>query len=64
MNSGDEPNRTINSIAFYNEDVFGLDKMYRPTTEKLAYRNNRINLIFAHYNNFGELGDHSGDNYY
>ena len=29
MNSGDEPNRTINSIAFYNEDVFGLDKMYR-----------------------------------
>ena len=67
MNSGDEPNRTIEGITFYNNDgigIFGLERMYRPTTSKLAYGNNRINLIFAHYNYFGDLGGHWGDSYY
>ena len=68
MNSGDQPNRTIEGVTFYNNDgvgIFGLERMYRPTTAKLAYGNNRINLIFAHYNYFdSDNGGHSGDTYY
>ena len=35
--------------------------MYRPTNAKLNYGNNRIFLIFAHYNWFGSDGGHTGD---
>ena len=67
MDNGADPTTTKDAIVFYNSNndfIYGLNAMYKPTNAKLAYGNDRINLIFAHYNHFGADGGHTGDTYY
>jgi hypothetical protein len=67
MNNGNDPSKTVDALVFYNskgEPLFGTDKMYNPHNGKLAYGHGRLNLIFAHYNNFDGNGGHTGDTYY
>ena len=66
MNNGDKPTKTKDALVFYDskgEPLFGIDKMYNPHNGKLAYGRGKLNLIFAHYNNFNGEG-HTGDTYY
>ena len=68
MNNGVSPNTTKDAIVFYKSDgttpLFGLNAMHKPSNAKLAFGNNRINLIFAHYSYFEDDGAHTGDTYY
>ena len=45
----------------YKPGAFGMFNMYDPSNAKLNYGNDRIFLIFAHYNWFGSDGGHTGD---
>ena len=67
MNNGAGiPTTTKEAIVFYNQNgqpLFGLNAMYNPNNGKLAYGNKKLNLIFAHYNKFEDMG-HTGDTYY
>ena len=66
MNNGEQPKTAKNAWIFYDssgEPLFGIDKMYNPHNGKLAYGLGRLNLVFAHYNNF-DGGGHTGDTYY
>jgi len=66
MNNGEQPKTAKKALIFYDssgEPLFGIDKMYNPHNGKLAYGLGRLNLIFAHYNNFDGEG-HTGDTYY
>ena len=67
MNNGDQPTSTRDALVFYDlngKALFGIDKMFNPHNGKLAYGQGKLNLIFAHYNNFDESGGHTGDSYY
>ncbi len=67
MNNGEVPTTVNEAIIFYQENgtaLFGTDLMFEPDNGKLAYGRGRLNLIFAHFNNFGEKGCHTGDTYY
>ena len=41
--------------------VYGMRFMFRPDNGKLTYSRGRIFLIFCHYNNFLQSGNHTGD---
>ena len=67
MNNGKEGVERTDAISFHDSSgaaFYGLGYMYEPENGKLAYGRGNLNLIFAHYNNFGEDGGHTGDTYY
>ena len=49
------------SSQIYKSGAFGMYNMYSPSNAKLNYGNERIFLIFAHYNWFSSNGGHTGD---
>ena len=67
MNNGEGGVERNDSLIFYTSagsPLYGSAYMYNPHNGKLAYGRDRVNLIFAHYNYFGENGGHTGDSYY
>ncbi len=68
MNNGGELPTVLNeALVFYDSTgtaLFGTNLMFEPENGKLAFGRGRLNIIFAHYNNFGDDGGHTGDTYY
>ena len=67
MNNGEQPKQSKNALIFYDSNgapLFGIDNMFNPHNGKLAYGRGKLNLIFAHYNNFNGEEGHTGDTYY
>jgi len=61
MNNPGNDHTYQSTSQIYKSGAFGMFNMYSPSNAKLNYGNNRIFLIFAHYNWFGSNGGHTGD---
>ena len=62
-NSKKNPSKKVNQIKDPSNG-FGMNCIFEPVNAKLNFGNNRIGLIFAHYNNFDWRSDcHTGDTF-
>ena len=67
MNNGEKPSKfNSDQVIFYSDAsgsaVFGMEAMYNPNNGKIALAQDRIAILFAHYNNFdGANNVHTGD---